>query len=79
MTAAAIAKILSGALIVLRALSETFGVAKGKLSALISTAINENRDIGADEVQALIDDAGAALDDLDAAIEAAETEGEFEE
>lgn len=79
MTAAAIAKILSGALIVLRALSGVFGVAKGKLSDLIATAINEDRDVGADEVQVLIDEALSAIDDLDAAIDAAEAEGEFEE
>ena len=79
MEAAAIARILSGVLIVIRGLTATFGVTREKLVALLATAAAENRDVGADETQALIDDAASALDDLDAAIDAAEAEREFEE
>lgn len=77
MEAAAIAKVLSGLLIVIRGLSGAFGVTGRKLVELLDTAAAENRDVGADDVQTLIDDAAAALDGLDAAIEAAEAEWEF--
>lgn len=79
MEAAAIAKVLSGLLIVIRGLSGAFGITGRKLVELLDTAAAENRDVGADDVQALIDDAETALDDLDAAIAAAEAEGEFQE
>lgn len=79
MEAAAIANVLSGLLIVIRGLSGAFGITGRKLVELLDTAAAEKRDVGADDVQALIDDAATALDDLDAAIEAAEAEGEFRE
>lgn len=79
MEAAAIAKVLSGLLIVIRGLSGAFGITGRKLVELLDTAAAEKRDVGADDVQALIDDAATALDDLDAAIAAAEAEGEFRE
>lgn len=79
MEAAAIANVLSGLLIVIRGLSSAFGVTGRKLVELLDKAAAENRDVGADDVQALIDDAATALDGLDAAIEAAEAEGEFRE
>ena len=70
MTAATIARVLSGLLIAIRGLSSSFAIPRSKLVALLATASGEDRDVGADEVQALIDAADAALDKLDEAIDA---------
>lgn len=79
MEAVAIAKVLSGLLIIIRSVSGQFGFTRAKLADLLATVVSEERDVTDAEVQALLDDAYAKLDDLDAAIARAESEGEFRE
>lgn len=78
MEAKTVARVLSGLLIAIRGLSVLTGLTQRKLVELLDRAAAENRDVEKDEVQALIDDAVEALDNLDAAITKAESEGEFE-
>lgn len=79
MEAVAIAKLLSGLLIIIRSVSGQFGLTRAKLADLLARAVSEERDVTDAEVQALLDDAYAKLDDLDAVIAKAEAEGEFRE
>ena len=60
---AAVAHIISGALRLINYLQQ-HNVHKDKLKTLINKAIDEERDVGADEIQALFEDAQKEIDGL---------------